>query len=128
MDKRTNKEIREELINAQCNLIELRARATGRTTRIVDEIIQRLFNNPDSWIEVFDHWNDRRSHRFLVDRIKGRLNAEHHADIIARDAEDGGYFIKLKNKPNTEQREREIERLEKVVDELKTELKDRSRL
>ena len=32
-------------------------RATGRTTRLVDYYIQKLFNNPNEEIEIIDHYN-----------------------------------------------------------------------
>lgn len=56
-------------------LKELSERATGRSTRLVDEYIQELFN--DGQIIVEDHYGTLESNRFLFDRITTRLSQEH---------------------------------------------------
>lgn len=51
-------------------------RATGRTTRLCDEYIQKLFTEGSTgYIE--DHYNSKRADRLLTDKIKNRLLAEH---------------------------------------------------
>ena len=51
-------------------------RGTGRTTRLVDEAIQNLFNN--GRCIAFDHWPDRQADHCLFERIIKRLEFEHH--------------------------------------------------
>ena len=51
-------------------------RATGRTTRLVDEAIQNLFNN--GRCIAFDHWPDRCADQYLLERILKRLEIEHN--------------------------------------------------
>ena len=52
-------------------------RATGRTTRLVDYYIQKLFNNPNEEIEIIDHYNIQQSNSHLTQMILRRLYEEH---------------------------------------------------
>lgn len=52
-------------------------RATGRTTRLVDYYIQKLFNNPNEEIEIIDHYNIQQSNIHLTQMILRRLYEEH---------------------------------------------------
>lgn len=78
---------------------EIKQRATGRTTRIVDETIQKMFNNPDKWIFVCDHYPTRAASQRVVELIKGRLKHEHNMDVDVK-TKDGGYEVKIKNYKN----------------------------
>lgn len=50
-------------------------RRTGRTTRLADQYIQDLFNNPGKWIVLCDHADGKVSH--LSNVINKRLALEH---------------------------------------------------
>lgn len=50
-------------------------RRTGRTTRLADQYIQDLFNNPGKWIVLCDHDNGNINH--LSNVINKRLALEH---------------------------------------------------
>ena len=50
-------------------------RGTGRTTRLVDDAIQRLFNKEP--VLVVDHFNHPMANNYLLERIEGRLHNEH---------------------------------------------------
>ena len=52
-------------------------RATGRTTRLVDYYIQKLFNNPNEEIEIIDHYNIQQSNIHLTQMILKRIYNEH---------------------------------------------------
>ena len=52
-------------------------RATGRTTRLVDYYIQKLFNNPNEEIEIIDHYDTIKAHIHLTQMILRRLYEEH---------------------------------------------------
>lgn len=53
-------------------------RATGRTTKLVDELIQEFFERPmGTNIPVCDHYPERRADEFLLDRFMKRLESEH---------------------------------------------------
>ena len=52
-------------------------RVTGRTTRLVDYYIQKLFNNPNEEIEIIDHYNIQQSNIHLTQMILRRLYEEH---------------------------------------------------
>ena len=52
-------------------------RATGRTTRLVDYYIQKLFNNPNEEIEIIDHYNIQQSNTHLTQMILRRMYNEH---------------------------------------------------
>lgn len=52
-------------------------RRAGRTTRLVDDLIQKLFNNPGEEIVVYDHFETRASHMNLLNMVKRRFQSEH---------------------------------------------------
>lgn len=53
-------------------------RATGRSTKLVDELIQEFFEKPmGSKIPVCDHYPERRADEFLLNRFMNRLESEH---------------------------------------------------
>ena len=52
-------------------------RATGRTTRLVDYYIQKLFNNPNEEIKIIDHINTQQSNTHLTQLILQRMYNEH---------------------------------------------------
>ena len=53
-------------------------RATGRTTKLVDELVQEFFEKPmGTKIPVLDHFPDRRADEYLLDRFMKRLESEH---------------------------------------------------
>lgn len=57
------------------NIIEELHRATGRSTRRVDDYIQKLFEQGE--IKINDHFDTRRAHDYLFDRVMSRLLFEH---------------------------------------------------
>ena len=50
-------------------------RQSGRSTRLIDDYVQELFNN--GIIKVYDHHNTPLAHRFLFDNVLRRLSIEH---------------------------------------------------
>ena len=59
-------------------LFEAMFRATGRSTKLVDELIQEFFEKPmGTEIPVCDHYPERRADEFLLDRFMTRLESEH---------------------------------------------------
>ena len=57
------------------NIIEELHRATGRSTRRVDDYIQKLFEQGK--IKINDHFDTRIAHDYLFDRVMRRLIFEH---------------------------------------------------
>ena len=93
---RTESDIRRELLALQERICELRYRASGRTTRIADDYIQEIFRNPDEWTNIYDHWPEKRAAKFLTDRIRRRLEAEHGLETEVKSI-NKGFAIRLKN-------------------------------
>ena len=66
-------------------------RATGRTTRLVDELVQEFFEKPmGTKIMVYDHYGSMQANKFLLDRFMKRLETEHPSAgcrISGRDGE-----------------------------------------
>ena len=61
-------------------LYEETSRATGKTTRIVDELIQEFFEKPmGTKIAIVDHYPERRADEFLLNMFMRRLESEHPA-------------------------------------------------
>jgi len=52
-----------------------RLRASGRTTRIANRLIEDLFTK--GFIRVEDHWDNPNAHRELFERTLERLSNEH---------------------------------------------------
>lgn len=53
-------------------------KATGRSTRLVDELIQEFFEKPiGTKIPVYDHYGDRKADEFLLEMVLKRLDFEH---------------------------------------------------
>lgn len=54
-------------------------RATGKSTRLVDKLIQEFFEHPaGTKIPVCDHYPEKQADEFLLDRFMKRLESEHH--------------------------------------------------
>lgn len=59
-------------------LFEEMFKATGKTTRLVDELIQEFFEKPaGTEIPVVDHHPERRADEFLLEKFLKRLESEH---------------------------------------------------
>jgi hypothetical protein len=56
-------------------VINAELRASGRTTRLVDEQIQELFTN--GCVLVIDHYPTREAARMVFDKVLRRLDFEH---------------------------------------------------
>ncbi len=63
-------------------VIELSYRATGRTTRIIDEYIQELYRHLGEWIEIEDHYPSPQADRMVLDKIMARMELEHPGDKV----------------------------------------------
>ena len=69
-------------------------RATGRTTRIIDRLVQELFETGSC--KIADHHPTHEADRYLLHRLMGRLEAEHHLRA-AKPERPGIPFIKISN-------------------------------
>lgn len=74
----------EYIMGLKREIIMYKSRATGRTTRIVDEVIQQLYRNPGKWIALFDHYYDGRSERNVFNMVMRRMESEHPKDRIEK--------------------------------------------
>lgn len=63
-------------------------KATGRTTRQVDDYVQQLFNaQVGEWIKPIDHAYTKSSNKRLIQRIASRMKNEHGIEIEVRHSE-----------------------------------------
>jgi hypothetical protein len=61
---------------------EAKYRASGRTTRQVDDYIQKLFNAQiGEWITLFDHSGCRTGNDGLFHKIRKRMEFEHGINL-----------------------------------------------
>ena len=88
--------VKVEILKHKIAIAELRLTASGRSTRIIDETIQRLFETPNEWVTVWDHHDTVQAHAILLDHIRRRLAIEHHLEVNVR-RKHGAFQIKLKN-------------------------------
>ena len=59
-------------------LVAVLERATGQTTRICDDIIQKIFNTPcGEWIEIHDHYGTKEADEMLLKKVMGRIENEY---------------------------------------------------
>ena len=74
----------KDLFNERISLIreagELSYRHSGRTTKLVDEYIQKLYNNQGKWVDIYDHYEGHAANYMILRIIIARMEAEHHAD------------------------------------------------
>ena len=73
----------------KCKLPSMNVRATGRTTRIANAIIDQLFTTGVARIK--DHYNSRESTYRLIDIVMRRLVSEH--GIVMHPNDDGRPFV-----------------------------------
>ena len=78
----------------------LRYRASGETTRLIDEFVQDFFNRPmGTKIHIRDHYGLRQSDNdrattLLIDKLRARIEYEHHLECKAGKDNDGFYIIR----------------------------------
>lgn len=72
----------DELTRITNELDELMFRSTGRTTRLVDDYVQKLFDNKGEWITIKDHYIAKNADIILCRRICQRLTNEHPNDTF----------------------------------------------
>ena len=63
----------------------LSTRATGRSTRLVDEFIQKLYKNEGEWVEIYDHYPSRNADRMIFENVIRRMQVEHPQDKLEID-------------------------------------------
>lgn len=89
------RKIKREIFNVEMQIFSIECRKSGRSTRILDETIQKLFEHPDRWIEFRDHHGTLKSTRFHLERLKNRLMYEHHLNLSVKSGEDDFVWIRL---------------------------------
>lgn len=108
----------EYVMGLNREIITLQSRATGRTTRLVDEVIQQLYRNPGKWIALFDHYYDGKHEHHLYDMVMRRMSSEHPNDVVERrQGHISAIEIRLAYCPAREYFEREEQRLRELIDE-----------
>ena len=85
-------------------VLELEYRATGATTRLADEYIQKLYENEGKWIEIHDHYGTVNADRLLLDKIIKRLELEHPMDSVHIDYNKRSIMVKSTVRENVRQR------------------------
>ena len=73
-------EIENRIHNLKTQVIDLKYRATGRTTRLVDEYIQKIYENKGEWVKIADHYYSAQANKMVADKVAERLKAEHSSD------------------------------------------------
>lgn len=76
----TFKKIKEDDNLIPTGIDEKNLRSTGRTTRLIDEYIQSLFNGEK--IITYDHDKNFKSNKLLFDKILRRLEREHNINTL----------------------------------------------
>lgn len=93
-------------------IIEFQSRASGRTTRIVDQVIQQLYRNPGEWVALYDHYYNGRSEKHIYNMVMRRMEFEHPNDVVERrQGKISSIEIRLASCPSREYFERKVKRL-----------------
>lgn len=74
--------LRFQLENLMRQRQELLLRATGKTTRLVDEYIQKLYKEQGQWVKIKDHHCTAQADRMLFNKILDRMAHEHPSDEV----------------------------------------------
>jgi hypothetical protein len=83
-------------------LKELSYRASGRTTRIVDELVQEFFNKPfGTKILVCDHYGTRQADEHVLRKLCKRIEAEHHVKYHI--IHEGGLLYIVRDDPTLQE-------------------------
>lgn len=83
-------------------LKELSYRASGRTTRIVDELVQEFFNAPlGTKLMVCDHYGTRQADELVLRKLCKRIEAEHHAKYYT--THEGGLLYIVRDDPTLQE-------------------------
>lgn len=114
-------------LNLLERLFELKYRATGRTTRLVDEYVQNLYSKPNEWIGITDHFcnyktgkTDTGANYCIFNKLMHRLSDEHPGDKFYYRKNGNHMEVRLVSSVTGEYINEEIKRLEKELMELKT--------
>lgn len=111
MDK---EQLKKQLKELNRKILRTSVRASGRTYRIANDIIQSLFENPiGTWVNVIDH--HQGDSRDLLDMLTRRLTNDFPQITFTIDYSDGVTLIK---RETTLPKEVELEELEKQKQEL----------
>ena len=62
-------EIENRIHNLKSQVIDLKYRATGRTTRLVDEYIQKIYENKGEWVKIADHYYSAQANKMVADKV-----------------------------------------------------------
>lgn len=73
-------EIENRINNLKIQVIDLKHRSTGRTTRLVDEYIQKIYENKGEWVKIADHYPSKQADKMLAGKVTARLKTEHSND------------------------------------------------
>lgn len=95
VDSEEVRQIKHQIFEANCAIAEINSRHTGRTTRLIDDTIQKLFETPDLWRRFRDHYGTLKATRFTVEKIRKRLRMEHNLDLQVKIGEDDWVWLKL---------------------------------
>ena len=74
-------------------------RATGRTTRVVDELVYKFFTAPyGEWIAVVDHYDGRMADNMLFNKFMKRMETEHPSAEVEYRKNANPIVVRRKNK------------------------------
>ena len=97
--------------------------ASGRTTRQVDEYVQRLFNESIGvWIRVLDHSGCEIGNEGLFFKIRKRMELEHGITLDVKRGEKGIFEIRIPERVMIDMANRRtiaIEDAERIYKEVK---------
>ena len=93
-------------------------RATGRTTRELDELVYRFFTAPyGEWIAVVDHYDGRMANDMLFNKFMKRMETEHPSVEVEYRKNVNPIVVRRKNKTYHELTVEELKRRRAAVEQ-----------
>jgi hypothetical protein len=106
------------------HFLELKVRGTGRTTRLVDGYIQKLYRKLGEWVPIRDHGYTRQDDSLLERNILRRMEIEHQEDKIERRHHNGRIELRIASCPSKDEIARRIADIKNALHEMGVEINE----
>lgn len=106
------------------HFLELKVRRTGRTTRLVDGYIQKLYRKLGEWVHIRDHGYTRQDDSLLERNILRRMEIEHQEDKIERRHHNGRIELRIVSCPSKDEIARRIADIKNALHEMGVEINE----
>ncbi len=115
-------ELQNRVFELKMQRLELSRRYSGRTTRHVDTYIQTMYDHIGTWVSIVDHYDSLMANKIIARMVIERMEREHTNDKIEWRNKGKGVEIRIVSCPSEVAKNKQIERLEKEIEEMEAEI------